>query len=81
MAILVSNGVTDGVHVTSRAWINLNGDATAAIRADYNVNTITKNALGDFTINFTSAIPAGYAPVAAADQGVSTVDVQSGAIL
>jgi hypothetical protein len=45
-----------------RAWINFNGTGTPAIRASGNVSSITDNGAGDFTINFTSAMPdANYA--------------------
>ena len=48
---LQSNGVT----TNALAWINFNG-STSAIRANYNIGSITKNATGDFTLNFTSAL-------------------------
>lgn len=44
-----------------RAWVNFNG-STGAIRASGNVSSITKNGTGDYTINFTTAMPdANYA--------------------
>ena len=46
-----------------RAWVNFNG-VTGAIRASGNVSSITKNAVGDYTVNFTTAMPdVNYAPV------------------
>jgi hypothetical protein len=43
-----------------RAWVNFDG--TASIRASANVSSITDNGTGDFTINFTTAMPdANYA--------------------
>ena len=45
-----------------RAWMNFNGQGTVAIRADFNVNTIGDNGTGDFTMNFSNAMPdANYA--------------------
>ena len=45
-----------------RAWVNFNGTGTVAIRASGNVTSITDNATGDYTINFTTAMPdANYA--------------------
>jgi hypothetical protein len=45
-----------------RAWVNFNGTGTVAIRASGNVSSITDNAGGDYTINFTTAMPdANYA--------------------
>jgi hypothetical protein len=40
-----------------RAWVNFNGIGTVAIRASGNVSSITDNAVGDYTINFTSSMP------------------------
>jgi hypothetical protein len=45
-----------------RAWVNFNGTGTVAIRASGNVTSITDNGTGDYTINFTTAMPdANYA--------------------
>lgn len=45
-----------------RAWVNFNGTGTVAIRASGNVSSITDNGTGDYTINFTTAMPdANYA--------------------
>ena len=41
----------------ARAWVNFNGNATVAIRASGNVTSITDNAIGDYTVNFTTAMP------------------------
>lgn len=40
-----------------RAWVNFNGTGTIAIRASGNVSSITDNAVGDYTVNFTTAMP------------------------
>lgn len=40
-----------------RAWVNFNGTGTVAIRASGNVSSITDNGAGDYTINFTTAMP------------------------
>ena len=45
-----------------KAWVNFNGTGTVAIRAAYNVTSITDNGTGDYTVNFTTAMPdANYA--------------------
>ena len=45
-----------------KAWVNFNGTGTVAIRASYNVSSITDNGVGDYTVNFTSALAdANYA--------------------
>jgi hypothetical protein len=40
-----------------RAWVNFNGTGTVAIRGSGNVSSITDNGTGDYTINFTNAMP------------------------
>jgi len=45
--------VTNGV---ARAWVNFNGTSTVAIRASYNVSSITDNGTGNYTVNFTTAM-------------------------
>ena len=45
-----------------RAWVNFNGTGTVAIRASFNVSSITDNNTGDYTVNFTTAMSdANYA--------------------
>ena len=40
-----------------RAWVNFNGTGTVAVRASGNVSSITDNGTGDYTVNFTTAMP------------------------
>ena len=40
-----------------RAWVNFNGTGTVAIRASGNVTSITDNGTGQYTVNFTNAMP------------------------
>jgi len=40
-----------------RAWVNFDGTNTVAIRASGNVSSITDGGTGDYTINFTVAMP------------------------
>lgn len=45
-----------------RAWVNFDGTSTVAIRASFNVSSITDNGTGNYTVNFTNAMPdANYA--------------------
>ena len=54
-----SDNVING---SAKAWVNFNGTGTVAIRASYNVSSITDNGTGDYTVNFTNALPdANYA--------------------
>ena len=50
---------TSGTEVGTycRAWVNFNGTGTVAIRASFNVSSITDNGVGDYTVNFTNAMP------------------------
>ena len=49
---------------SARAWVNFNGTGTVAIRASGNVSSITDNGAGDYTVNFTTAMPdANYSAV------------------
>jgi len=51
-----SNSSTSAEIYTGRAkaWVNFNGQGTVSTRADFNVNTITDNATGDYTVNFST---------------------------
>jgi hypothetical protein len=40
-----------------RAWVNFNGTGTVAIRASGGVSSITDNGTGNYTVNFTTAMP------------------------
>lgn len=51
-----------------KAWVNFNGTGTVAIRASYNVSSITDNGTGDYTVNFTTALAdANYSACASGD--------------
>lgn len=41
----------------ARAWVNFDGTNTPAIRASGNVSSITDNGTGNYTVNFTTAMP------------------------
>jgi hypothetical protein len=78
--ITATNGVTGDFKMDSgygsvatvygcRAWVNFNGTGTPAIRASGNVSSITDNGTGDYTVNFTTAMPdANYSAVGACGQ-------------
>ena len=68
--VLAANAVTYAKIGTTeqgqlcKAWVNFNGTGTVAIRASYNVSSITDNGTGDYTVNFTTAmVDANYAAV------------------
>jgi hypothetical protein len=45
------------INGSAKAWVNFNGTGTVAIRASYNVSSITDLGTGYYTINFTTAMP------------------------
>ena len=44
------------INGSAKAWVNFNGTGTVAIRASFNVSSITDNGTGDYTVNFTNAL-------------------------
>lgn len=53
-----------------RAWVNFNGTGTVVIRGSGNVTSITDNGVGDYTVNFTNAMPdANYSSIVTANNG------------
>jgi hypothetical protein len=63
-----------------KAWVNFNGTGTVAIRASYNVSSITDNGTGAYTVNFATAlVDANYSVVyGAAHDGFTDGVVWSG---
>lgn len=58
-----------------RAWVNFNGTGTVAIRASGNVSSITDNGVGNYTVNFTTAMPdENYSTVATSTVTISGAD-------
>lgn len=54
----------------AKAQVNFNGTGTVAIRASYNVSSITDNGAGNYTVNFSVAMPdANYATQYMNDNG------------
>jgi hypothetical protein len=52
-----STSATNPILGSARAWVNFNGTSTVAINGSYNVSSITDNGTGDYTVNFTTAMP------------------------
>ena len=48
----------EGINYSCRAWVNFNGTTAtpSTIRGSGNVTSVTKNATGDYTVNFTTAM-------------------------
>ena len=52
---IISTG--SGTGTLCRAWVNFNGTGTVAIRASFNVSSITDLGTGLYHVNFTTAMP------------------------
>ncbi|NBX48434.1 hypothetical protein EBT25_00485 [bacterium] len=64
-----------------KAWVNFNGTGTVAIRASYNVSSITDNGIGNYTVNFTTAMPdANYSYATQAGNGAGNLYVAGGPV-
>ena len=76
--IIVRNGANFKVDPTINAvnaWVNFNGTGTVAIRASYNVSSITDRGTGLYTVNFTTAMPdLNYCGVASAIDNITVAD-------
>jgi hypothetical protein len=60
----------------AQAWVNFNGTGTVAIRASGNVSSITDNGVGDYTVNFTTAMAdANMSAVGSAGEATNASDV------
>jgi hypothetical protein len=86
---MVHSAITNDLHVTGtapmyacRAWVNFDGTGTVAIRASGNVSSITDNGVGDYAINFITAMPdANYAVTANRNGLANAHDINIGATM
>ena len=64
---------------TAKAWVNFNGGGTVAIRDSHNVGSITDNAVGSYSVNFTvNLADSNYSAVASSTKsGGSASDANS----
>jgi hypothetical protein len=68
-----STSATNPIQGSAKAWVNFDGTGTPAIRASYNVSSITDNGTGDYTVNFTNAMTdANYAVVTSCSRASTT---------
>lgn len=57
-----------------RAWVNFDGTGTVAIRASFNVTSITDLGTGQYTVNFTNSMPdANYSAIVTGGPNNSSV--------
>ena len=67
---------------SAKAWVSFTGTGTVAIRASFNVSSITDNGTGDYTLNFTTAmVDANYATNVSAGTGAGSGDYLVGTLL
>jgi hypothetical protein len=69
----INNSAGTAIGTFCRAWVNFNGTGTVAIRASFNVTSITDGGTGTYTVNFTTAMPdANYGVTLATIFGTSS---------
>jgi hypothetical protein len=51
-----STSATNPIRGSARAWVNFNG-TNGAIRASFNISSATRTSSGNYTVNFTTAMP------------------------
>jgi len=61
-----------------RAWVNFNGTGTVAIRASGNVTSITDLGVGNYTVNFTTAMPDANYSATIGWRVFSSVNIRAG---
>ncbi len=61
-----------------RAWVNFNGTGTVAIRASGNVSSITDLGVGNYRVNFTTAMSDANYSATIGWQVFSSVNIRSG---
>jgi hypothetical protein len=60
---------------SAKAWVNFDGTTSpGTIRSSYNVSSVTKNATGDYTVNFTTAMANANYSIASSALQTSTFD-------
>jgi hypothetical protein len=52
----LSNLTSTGENKVAQAWVNFNGTGTVAIRDSHNISSITDNATGNYTVNFSNSL-------------------------
>ena len=57
------------VNGTAKAWVNFNGTGTVAIRRAFNVSSVTDNAVGAYTVNFSNSMASADYAVSGCTQG------------
>jgi hypothetical protein len=65
-----STPVENAINGSAKAWVNFNGTGTVAIRAAYNVSSVTDLGVGSYDVNFATPFAnANYATALAGSDG------------
>lgn len=75
--VIFTNSSSTEIGTLCRAFCNFNGTGTVAIRASFNVTSITDNGTGDYTVNFTTAMPDANYSVSSSCLAVGATNVQN----
>jgi hypothetical protein len=68
-----STSATNCIQGSAKAWVNYKGTATRGINDSYNVSSVTYNGAGDYTVNFTTAMPNANYTVSGSASGTAFV--------
>jgi hypothetical protein len=75
------NSKTISAESPVKAWVNFDGTGTASIRESFNVSSITEGFIGDYTVNFATAlVDANYAAVAMGGNNLGNSQDQDAAV-
>ena len=71
-----STSMDNAIYGSAKAWVRFNG-TSATVTSSYNVSSVTRNATGNYTVNFTNAFAnINFCPIGvfydSANQGVIT---------
>ena len=67
-----STSMTNAITGSAKVWVNFNGTSGAINGTAFNVSSVTRNGTGDYTVNFTTAMPNTNYVVTGACQYVNT---------
>lgn len=68
---LVETTAGSPLYYAARAWVNFNGTGTVSIRNSVNVTSITDHNVGEYTVNFSTAMPDALYAVSGSAGGTS----------
>lgn len=70
----VSTSTANCIRGSARAWVNWAG-SSGTVNASYNVSSVTRNSTGNYTVNFTTALPdANYAIAGCLNRNAGAAD-------